>query len=148
MVSKVVVTLLALMVNGQQGLYPVPEPEPAYPKVSEVPHAVSSNSELFGAVRYTGKHNIHKCSVPMVVQVPDPCQCAKCTCCKCDACKCEVCDCCKCDIKTVNVEICVPPCGCAEVKHRRNGKRTIYDFGKKEVIIMSVNGKVTVHYSN
>ena len=90
---------------------------------------------LFECVKYKDSRNIAPCAVPMIVSVPDPC-----------ACK-SACNCC-CEPKCVYVKICVPPCGCSEVKWKRHGEKLVYDFGKYEVEITSRKGVVVVDYDD
>lgn len=106
---------------------PLP-PGYSYPTIDQVPHAVGGVVPLYTNVKYRAVRNIHPCAIPMVVQVPDPC----------DPC-CEAC---------VNVKICVPPCDCPRIRCRRNGDRLIYDFGKYKVTITSAQarGIVLVDY--
>lgn len=74
-------------------------------------------------VTYRNKRNIAPCAVPKVVNV---CLCK--TCCV---------DCEKVTVaENVGVEVCVPPCSCKEnTRTRRNGKVTVYDYGKYEVVV-------------
>lgn len=112
----------------------VAEPLPqghSVPTFDDVPYSVSEPVELYDNVRYRGVRKIHPCAVPMIVQVPDPCQ--------------DPCD--TCGPRCVNIEICVPPCECPKIKCRRNGQRMIYDFGKYEVAITSARGIVSVAYA-
>jgi hypothetical protein len=105
---------------------PVPDPQvhvQVLPATAEV--------ALFHCVRYKDERNIHPCAVPMIVSVPDPCP-----------------DPCSCQRGCVFVKICVPPCGCHEVKCRRNGERLCYDFGKYEVEVTSRRGVVVVDYDD
>ncbi len=91
---------------------------------------VTQPVELFKDVRYRGTRNISPCAVPMVIQVPDPCNRDKC---------CKTC---------VNVQVCVPPCDPQCVKVTRDGNRVLYDFGKYEVVVKTVGNHVVVHYGD
>ncbi|HEY0981812.1 hypothetical protein [Schlesneria sp. T3-172] len=88
------------------------------------------NAEIYQNVRYRAVRNIAPGAVPMIVQVPDPCNR--------DAC-CKTC---------VNVQICVPPCDPQRVKVSRDGSRLRYDFGKYSVSVRSVGKHVVVHYED
>ena len=96
------------------------------------PMPESAALTLFECVKCKDLRNIHPCAVPMIVQVPDPCQ-DKASCCA-PAC--------------VNVKVCVPPCDCPEVKCRRSGNKLILDYGKYSVSILSARGKVIVDYDD
>jgi hypothetical protein len=86
---------------------------------------------LYDCVKYKDERNIHPCAVPMIVSVPDPCA--------------GPCDC---GPRCVFVKICVPPCGCHEVKCKRHGEKLVYDFGKYEVEVTSRRGVVVVDYDD
>jgi hypothetical protein len=89
---------------------------------------------LFHCVKYSDRDNVHPCAVSMVVSVADPCQCH-------NPCSC-------CTPSCVNVQICVPPCGCPQVKTSRHGHKVTYDYGKYEVEIESKDGVVSVDYDD
>jgi hypothetical protein len=91
--------------------------------------------ELFECVRYRDCRKIAPCAVPMIVSVKDPCACY------------NPCDCCA-TPKCVNVEICVPPCDCADIRVTRNGNKVRYCFGKYAVEITSRRGCVIVDYDS
>ena len=103
--------------------------------VSQMPVVpVSADISLFPCVRYRSTRNIAPCAVPVIVQVPDPCTPR-------DRCGCTVRPC-------VNVEICVPTCGCPDVCVTRNGNKTRYDYGKYAVNVISLNGRIVVDYDD
>jgi len=106
---------------------PIPETGTAVVLPAEAPVT------LFECVKYKDQRNIAPCAVPMIVSVPDPCA--------------SPCDC-ACGPRCVYVKICVPPCGCAEVKYKRHGEKLVYDFGKYEVEITSRKGVVVVDYDD
>ena len=91
---------------------------------------------VFHRVEYEDLHNIHPCGVPAIVQVPDPC-----------ACSCGHCNAC-CAPQCVSVQICVPPCSCADIKVRKDGRYVKYDYGKYEVEIKVRDGYVKVDYDD
>lgn len=109
---------------------PVPEVQYSGP-VAGVP-AMPATVELYHNVRYRGERNIACCAKPIIVQVPDPCACR--TPC--------------CPTPCVNVQICVPQCGCPCVKVTRCGDRVCYDYGKYEITITSARGRVIVDYDD
>ena len=128
---------------GQTPSPAVPVPEP-YPlpgaPVATMPPADGTpipqravDCELFDCVKYKDLRNIAPCAVPMVVSVKDPCACI-------DPCDCRAAP------KCVNVKICVPPCGCPDVKLTRNGNKVKYDYGKYVIEITSRKGIVVVDY--
>lgn len=79
--------------------------------------------ELFKCVEVEDRHNIHPCAVPKIISIVDPCSCNdKCSCCA---------------PKCVSVQICVPPCGCPEVKVSKNGRKMKYDYGEYTIEIES-----------
>lgn len=87
---------------------------------------------LFTAVKYVDRHEMHPCAVTKIVRVNDPCACK-------DRGNC-------CGPKCVYIEICVPPCGCEEVKCRRHGDRVRYDYGKYAVDVRVRKGYIVVDY--
>ena len=109
-------------------LSPVPEVQYSGP-VTAMP-SMPANAELYHCVRYRAERNIAPCAVPIIVQVPDPCACK-------NSC---------CPTPCVNVQICVPQCGCPCVKVTRCGDRVCYDYGKYEITVTSARGKVFVDY--
>lgn len=118
----------------------------------------SAPIELFSCVEYEDKHNIHPCAVTKIVAVKHPgkkkchsgflgLSCGKCNLC-CDTCdSCGSCDSC-CEPACVYIQICVPPCDCADVKISRNGTKVKYDYGEYEVEIKSKDGIVKVDYDD
>lgn len=110
---------------------PVPEIQYSGPP-SQMPVVAASSAELFPYVRVRSPRNIAPCAVPIVVQVPDPCAPR-------NGC---------CPRPCVNVEICVPACGCPRVCVTRNGNKTRYDYGKYAVNVISLNGRIIVDYDD
>ncbi len=103
------------------------------------PEAESSVA-LFPCVKYKDLHNIAPCAVPLIVQVPDPCQP-----------KCNPCDpCVPCPKpRCVNVKICVPQTCCPpKITRRHGGKYVKYDYGKYEVEIRVKKGYIVVDYDD
>ncbi len=131
--------LVSLLQNSPTPLNAVDLPMPApLSSVPEVQYSgpvtampvMASTVELYQNVRYCRERNIAPCAKPIIVQVPDPCACKS-------AC---------CPTPCVNVQICVPQCGCPCVKVTRCGDRVCYDYGKYEVIVTSGRGRVCVDY--
>ena len=91
-----------------------------------------STVEIYQNVRYRGERNIAPCAKPIIVQIPDPCAC-KTACCL---------------TPCVNVQICVPECGCPCVKVTRCGDKVCYDYGKYSVNVISARGRVIVDYND
>ena len=111
-------------------LSPVPEIQYSGP-VAGMP-MMASSAEVYQNVRYRGERDIAPCAKPIIVQVPDPCTCK-------NAC---------CPTPCVNVQICVPQCGCPCVKVTRCGDRVCYDYGKYSVTVTSARGRVIVDYDD
>lgn len=111
-------------------LSPVPEVQYSGP-VTAMP-VMSSTVEIYHNVKYRDERNIAPCAKPIIVQVPDPCAC-KTSCCP---------------TPCVNVQICVPECGCPNVKVTRCGDKVRYDYGKYAVNIVSARGRVIVNYDD
>lgn len=114
---------------------PAPEILPMPDAVPPIEGAVVVSSApvaLFDCVRYKDLKNVHPCGVPLIVAVPDPCAD------RCDAC----------GPQCVYVQVCVPPCDCYETKCKRNGRKTVLDFGKYQVEIVSARGQVVVDYDD
>ena len=106
---------------------------PALADTEPTPDPVSTQKvELFKCVRVQDVRNIHPCAVPKIVSIANPCY--------------DPCD--ACSERCVNVQICVPPCGCPDVKVSRRGTRVKYDYGKYAVKITSRRGVVTVNYDD
>jgi hypothetical protein len=112
-------------------LSPVPEIQYSGP-VGQMPVVTAADATLFPCVKYRSTRNIAPCSVPVIVQVPDPCT-PRNSCCP---------------RPCVNVEICVPACGCPKVCVTRHGNKTRYDYGKYAVNVISLNGRVVVDYDD
>ena len=102
--------------------------------IGQMPVVTSADATLFSNVRVRGARNIAPCAIPVVVQVPDPCACR-------DRCGCAPRPC-------VNVQICVPPCGCPTVCVTRHGNKTRYDYGKYAVNVITLNGRIVVDYDD
>jgi len=111
-------------------LSPVPEVQYSGP-VSGLP-VMAPTVELYQNVKVRGERNIAPCAKPIIVQVPDPCACQS-------AC---------CPTPCVNVQICVPECGCPCVKVTRCGNKVTYDYGKYSVDVVSARGRVVVDYDD
>lgn len=111
-------------------LSPVPEVQYSGP-VTAMP-VMPSTVEVYHNVRYRGERNIAPCAKSIIVQVPDPCASA-------NPC---------CPTPCVNVQICVPECGCPNVKVTRCGNKVRYDYGKYAVDIVSARGRVMVDYDD
>lgn len=113
-------------------LSPVPEIQYSGP-VGQLPVVtMAPEMTLFPNVRYRATRNMSPCAVPIVVQVPDPCT-PRNSCCP---------------RPCVNVEICVPSCGCPQVCVTRRGNKTTYDYGKYAVNVISLNGRIVVDYDD
>lgn len=81
---------------------------------------------LYPHVRVRDPNRIAACSVPTIIQVPDPCN--PCCC--------------------VYIEVCFPTCCCPEVSFGPRGRRIIFDFGAREVVVTSrAGGIVWVNYN-
>ena len=111
-------------------LSPIPEIQYSGP-VTAMP-MMASTVEVYQNVRYRGERNIAPCAKPIIVQIPDPCACKT-------AC---------CPTPCVNVQICVPQCGCPCVKVTRCGDKVRYDYGKYAVNVISARGRVIVDYDD
>ena len=96
--------------------------------VDEVPQP------LFTRVKYVDAKEMHPCAVPKIIRVNDPCACK-------DACGC-------CAPQCVYIQICVPPCGCEDVRCRRDGDRVRYDYGKYAVDVRVKKGYIVVDYQD
>lgn len=114
-------------------LSPVPEIQYSGP-VGQLPVVTTVDATLFPNVRYRSTRNIAPCAVPIIVQVPDPCTPRD--------------RCCNTPRPCVNVEICVPNCGCPKVCVTRHGNKTRYDYGKYAVNIVTLNGRIVVDYDD
>ena len=91
---------------------------------------------LFHCVKYRDLHHIAPCAVTKIVKIVDPCW------------KPDPCNCCQQCPPCVYVMVCVPPCGCADVRVSRNGHVVRYDYGKYAVDIVSRNGKIYIDYDD
>lgn len=88
---------------------------------------------LFTRVKYVDRREAHPCAITKIIKVNNPCVSRR-------ARKLS------CTDECVYIEICVPPCGCEDVKCRRNGDRVRYDYGKYKVDVRIKNGFVVVDY--
>ena len=129
------------LLGSQQGTdLPMPPPLSSAPEVQysgpvgQMPVVTTADPTLFPCVKYRSTRDIAPCAVPIIVQVPDPCTPR-------DRCGCTPRPC-------VNVEICVPTCGCPKVTVTRHGNKTRYDYGKYEVTVISLNGRIVVDYDD
>ncbi len=95
----------------------------------------SAPMPLFECVKYVDKKEMHPCAVTKIIAVNDPCACKD----KCNSCN-------TCGPPQVYIQICVPPCGCEEVKCRRDGDRIRYDYGKYAVDIRIKKNHIVVDY--
>ncbi len=111
-------------------LSPTPEVQYSGP-VTGLP-VMPATVEIYHNVKYRGERNIAPCAKPIIVQVPDPCACK-------DSC---------CPTPCVNVQICVPECGCPCVKVTRCGNKVRYDYGKYAVDVVSARGRIIVDYDD
>ncbi|MAT16812.1 MAG: hypothetical protein CMJ46_16255 [Planctomyces sp.] len=128
---------------------PLPYPQEPTSVYSDGPALSSGMSaapmQLYHCVEVEDRHNIHPCAVTKIVSVLDPCPPACGSCGGCDSCNsCGTC----CPRGCVFVQICVPPCGCPEVKVSRHGSKVKYDYGEYEVEITSDDGVVKVDYDD
>jgi len=105
-------------------------PPPSYEPVPMDMSGMAETVQLYDCVKYEDLDNVHPCAVTKIVAVLDPCQ--------------DPCDCC--GPRCVYVQICVPPCGCPEIKTHHSGKKVKYDYGKYEIEITSKKGMVIVDY--
>ncbi len=132
--TALLASLVATASAREPGLAPAPlallqAPTPAYSPVPAVPMQPTPAAQpitLFECVNVRGANRIHPCAVPTLVSVQDPCN-----------------ECC-----CVNVEVCLPPCDCFDVRCNRAGNRVTYDFGKYGATLVSHRGVVTVIYRN
>ncbi len=107
---------------------PLPAAEPMPAGIPEAAEAVT----LYDCVKYEDIDNAHPCAVRKIVAVLDP----------------NTDMACSCGPTCVYVEICVPPCGCPDVRVTRGGRKVVYDYGKFEIEIKSYKGVVHVDYDN
>ena len=124
-----------------QGTYaapPAPAAEVAPPAPGGGPAVKAGPApiRLFHCVKYRDLHHIAPCAVTKIVKIVDPCW------------KPDPCSCCRQCAPCVYVMVCVPPCGCADVRVSRNGHVVRYDYGKYAVDIVSRNGKIYIDYDD
>lgn len=86
---------------------------------------------LFTRVKYTDLHEKYPHAVSKIITVKNPS--------RRDGC---------CEPDTVCIEICVPPCGCEEVRCRSFGNRIRYDYGKYAVDVRIKRGYIQVDYQD
>lgn len=118
-------------------------PVPSYPSgpayASGVEYPVYPGMPLEGAPLFTrvkidDPENIHRCAVPMVVQVLDPCAPKH-------ACH-------SCGPQCVYVQIMVPPGQEPRIKVERDGRKVKYKFADSQVEVESKDGYIEVDYDN
>ncbi|MCP4786554.1 MAG: hypothetical protein GY903_28160 [Fuerstiella sp.] len=90
---------------------------------------------LFTSVRYVDRREMHPCAVPKIIRVNNPCA---------DK---DPRNCCA-PPPCVYIQICVPPCGCEDVRCRRQGDRVRYDYGKYAVDVRIKRGYIVVDYQD
>ncbi len=93
-------------------------------------HLDAAPEPVFTNVKYVDKKKMQPCAVTKIIRVNDPCACD-------DGC---------CGPKCVYIAICVPPCGCEDVRCRRDGDRMRYDYGKYAVDVRVKKGYIVVDY--
>ncbi|QDU40203.1 hypothetical protein Mal4_45580 [Maioricimonas rarisocia] len=97
-----------------------PQPYAAPPVVHSAPAA-----PLYHNVKVKDPHHAHPCAVPTVIPVPDPCGGPGC----------------------VYIQICAPPCGPVDVRHRL--LKTVIDYGDGyEVELRARRGMIIVDYDD
>ncbi|MEW4526376.1 MAG: hypothetical protein ACF8PG_07375 [Maioricimonas sp. JB045] len=113
------------------GLPPAPTVPPAPvapPKVYAAPPIVHSAPAmpLYRNVKVKDPHHAHPCAVPTVIPVPDPCGGPGC----------------------VYIQICAPPCGPVDVRHRL--LKTVIDYGDGYEVELRArrNGLIIVDYDD
>lgn len=110
----------------------LPAPQPHI--VADGPVYVDAAPEpLFECVKYVDKHEMHPCAVPKIIRVNNPCLGKH----DCNSC---------CEPPCVYIQICVPPCGCEEVKCKKQGDKVRYDYGKYAVDVRVKKGFIVVDY--
>lgn len=114
-----------------EGLHPVPAGSSIGTIVCDACDA--QGIELYDCVKYIQTRKIHPCAVSKIVKVANPCYDP---CCPCNSNPC------------VYVEICVPPCGCEEVRCSKGGDRTKFDYGKYAVKVTNRRGTLVVNYDS
>jgi hypothetical protein len=142
---KIVLTALMLMLCASvaygQVLMPQAEPGPVPPApyqaggipvygAGSYPAPMVSTAPLFTRVKYKDLHEKAPCARMKFVQVLNPCY---------DGC---------CGPRCVTVQICVPECGCEDVRVRSHGKRVRYDYGKYAVDVRVKRGYIEVDYQD
>jgi len=115
----------------QWSVPPAPAVEASGGQVLPTPTPIPT-VQLYPLVQYKDLHNIHPCAVTKIVKVLDPCY---------KPCACSL-------PKCVYVQICVPPCGCPDVKVKKYSREVEYDYGRYEVEIKSKNGILYVDYDD
>ena len=136
MLSVCAFLLSGTTLTGQE-LFPVPEipfigGETVVLGPTNYMDAPMQGIPLFTRVKYKDLREMAPCAVPKIIVVKDPCACD-------DGCYAPKCVC---------IEICVPPCGCEEVKCKRNGNRMRYDYGKYAVDVRIKKGYIEVDYQD
>ena len=139
---KLAGAMLAVVIAGPAfavDLTPVPV-IPGLVPAAPAPEAVpldEAPEELFECVKYVDRHEMHCCAVEKIIKVNDPCAVK----CKRNCCCCE-------EPKCVYIKICVPPCGCEQIRCRRDGDRIRYSYGKYAVDVRVKKGYIVVDYQD
>lgn len=116
---------------AEEDLHPVPAGSEVGTIVCDACDA--NGIELYECVKVVQARKIHPCAVSKIVKVPNPCYDP---CCPCNANPC------------VYVEICVPPCGCEEVRCSKGGDRVKFDYGKYAVKVTNRRGTLFINYDS
>ncbi|MBL8814960.1 MAG: hypothetical protein JNL58_02940 [Planctomyces sp.] len=133
---KTVASLLSLCLTLIAGVAVAADHHQVLTPVPEVPHAHVHEyvTPLFTNVKYKDLDEMAPCAVPKIVTVKDPCACN------------DPCDCC--GPKCVNIQICVPSCGCELISCKKDGDRVRYDYGKYAIDIRIKKGYIEVDYQD
>lgn len=132
---KTVASLLSLCLTLVVGVAVAADHHQSLTPVPEVPGAIhAAPVVLFHNVKYKDLDEMAPCAVPKIVTVKDPCAC------------CDPCDCC--GPKCVNIQICVPACGCELVSCKKDGDRVRYDYGEYAIDIRIKKGYIEVDYQD
>lgn len=111
---------------------PAPAAEGSTPDAAYAPLPEAQPIQLYHCVKYKDLDEMHPCAVPKIIAVQDPCP---------NPCSC-------CGPQCVYIQICVPPCGCEDVRSRRHGTRVRYDYGKYAVDVRVKDGYIEVDYQD
>ena len=127
MLAALAMGLMALNVTFADDAPPLPVPDAAGGEAIVGPGVPTSEPiELYACVKVEDRDNIHPCAVPMIIAIADPC----------NPCCCRY------------IQICVPPCGCPQIKVKKHSREVEYDYGSYEVEIKSKNGILYVDYDD